>query len=393
MAVFPTTTRSPAILTDDFMNGGRNRAHSLGIKGLVFALQRGDLDTVHAFCASNLRLDGLLHRHGLRSIIEGLDASTCLDDCRRGIQALVTSKKMPLDLRDFKDFSTPLHEACRRVTHPAGRAIALELLDLGADPMARTTAGDTALHVLMSHLEGRSVSGVGAVVDRLVARGADVRALNEERQTPLGSLLDATRFRKICKEWTTLADRLIDHGCDPREKDLRGRPIYCKLFQNAESFDEALPLAHCLIFRGVQPDVSDAMGRNALFYAANTPSVEFLLGFGVNPEMPDMLGRVPLLHHLARLGDRFLLPAERASILSVVTALVREGASTEVIDPAHRKPASALMLKFPDLTECASRMASRFNGPVVTPPKPRVRSRAHGPADPAREAGSQRTFS
>lgn len=113
---------------------------------------------------------------------------------------------------------TPLHLAIE-YDH---EALAIDLLEKGADSNARNTAGETSLHLAAG-------KNLPLVVKALIRHGAMVDAVDCKGWTPL--------FRAVFSELDDMAILLLDNGADPTKKTTNGRsPLDCaKLFVRPET--------------------------------------------------------------------------------------------------------------------------------------------------------------
>jgi len=93
-------------------------------------------------------------------------------------------------------------------------------------------------------------------IDRLVARGGDVNAADEEGRTPLHHLL--ARAKGLDREVACLA-WLVEHGADVNRRDGEGRtPLHIEALQ---VWSRGMAMTRALIAAGADPSVRDRDGR------------------------------------------------------------------------------------------------------------------------------------
>ena len=237
------------------------------------------------------------------------------------------------------DDHTPLHLA---VWHGQDAAVIETLLELGADPNARTNwANETPLHGAENP----------AAVHALLRAGADVDAAGRGGYTPLYAAVGD--FDPKSEE---VINALLAAGADPLYWVWGGDPWMTPL-QNADD-----PVVVELLQSAVRAAGQDCdLWNTKRFFQAATPeSVTDCLGGGSNPREADDLGRTPL--HLAvalshnpsvvqllvdagaeleardRHGSTPLHSAISNTNLSVIRALLDVGADVEARDRRGHTP-------------------------------------------------------
>lgn len=130
------------------------------------------------------------------------------------------------------------------------------LLAHGADPKQRDSGRYTALHMAMRGLADADLDAFLAVVDRLVAAGADVNAVDDEGRTPLGALADVIYPESISVAgYRRVLEHLIELGARPL-----GDAEMSKLLHRAAARGVG-SLCEALIQAGADVDALDSEGR------------------------------------------------------------------------------------------------------------------------------------
>ena len=129
-------------------------------------------------------------------------------------------------IRDRRDFSSynPVESAALGSTIPPAEArmardVVRAALELGADVDAANDAGDTALHAAASH-------GMNSVIELLTSRGADLRAENRRRETPLALAVyaDGIAGDRFVREETAALLRTLADAEDVHPAGLHDHP-------------------------------------------------------------------------------------------------------------------------------------------------------------------------
>lgn len=253
------------------------------------------------------------------------------------------------------DGRAPLHLAITRHTESVARVV--ELLEAGADPSMPTGSGDTPLHLAAGATRWPD-SATFAVVELLVAAGADVNALNGRRETPAESawLADRSavvdRLLELGAEPVALVDGPADPGADtvspgvePGESDRGTRPGTLLCDWNAGDYANyrspfkfpAESVAGCLS-AGTGLTVSNRYGEPLIFWlpAGDLDVLALLLDAGADVNARNDYG-FTLLHQVARFwrGDTaYSLPAARA--------LLQAGADPDASGRGERTPLHAV---------------------------------------------------
>ena len=309
----PLPDRAPTVLLRDGLRDGR--ADELGgLAQLLSAKERGALLHDEDAIGSAERVRWLL--------AQGADPE--VRDPQQGdtpVHAMLA--RMP-------EAETSLRALLERAVSPAGagglarflasaqgsagdsaslEALALELLDRGADPFARSPAGDPPLALAvrlgwarlldrllaigvdlnardshgMSALHLAAALGRDGMLKRLVAHGAAPDLLAADGQTPLGVALSSGR--------RDLADWL-----DWRGWPLPRRPLQAQDIPAAAIVGDADAVRR-LLDLGLPVDATDAQGCTALLRAAgggHRAVVDLLLARGADPERTANSGATPL---------------------------------------------------------------------------------------------------
>lgn len=283
----------------------------------------------------------------------GLDAEARLDDGSRLFDALL--ERLPASgaaLRQLLDAGATPAGAGRFARTLAqlgdtdnGAALALALLERGADAFGADAEGRTPLH-------HASRPALLPVLDALLARGADPNVRDRAGATPLHAALDGKPDAVL-----PVVKALIAHGADPESPAASGEtPLGLALARDATKLehwlrwngwtlpkrplrDEDLPAAAAdpdtiarLLELGLPVDTRDSRGATALLRASGAgalQSVQRLLAAKANPQLTVETGASPLS------------AAVSARHPDIVRALVTAGAP---IDMRHADGITALMI-------------------------------------------------
>ena len=192
---------------------------------------------------------------------------------------------------------TPLIAACRDSWHGRPDAV-MTLIANGSDVRCRDLDGNTPLH----HAARSSDPGVAAM---LIDASADLDALNNKGQSPIGVAMAAGNFR--------MAKFLLDKGAKAEPEG--ARPA---LIDAAGSDDDDVGGVTLLLRHKVKVDARDENQQTALHHAAangNVEIVEMLLDAHANANLRDGNGMTPLLVAVANGRHRvFAVIKERAAL-------------------------------------------------------------------------------
>jgi len=158
--------------------------------------------------------------------------------------------------------------------------VACMLIDAGADPLIRDTAGNTPFHYAVSRNHK-------AVAEMLLAKGCVSDSTNALGQTPL--LLAAREGSEDTALW------MLDLGADP---NVHGKDISETALYYAESHGQTI-LARALLKKGAHVDVKASLTGWSPLHAAvvrgNANAVSDLLASGCDIDPTDEHGTTPLL--------------------------------------------------------------------------------------------------
>lgn len=130
------------------------------------------------------------------------------------------------------------------------------LLAHGADPRQRDSARYTALHMAMRGLADADLDSFLGVIDRLVAAGADINAVDDDGRTPLGALADVIYPENMSVDgYRRVMEHLMDLGARPL-----GDAATSKLLHRAAARGVG-SLCEVLIQMGADVDALDGDGR------------------------------------------------------------------------------------------------------------------------------------
>lgn len=229
--------------------------------------------------------------------------------------------------------NAPLHRAITHYTENVARVV--ELLEAGAGPSQPTGKGDTPLH-LAAGATGWPDSATFALVELLVAAGADLNALNGRGETPAESARLADR--------PAVVDRLVGLGADPVVPDPGTGPGTLLCDWNAGDYANsrspykfpAESVAGCLS-AGTGLMVSNRYGQPLIFWlpAGDLDVLALLLHAGADVNATDGDGFTPL-HGVADLW-----PGDSAYSLATARVLVQAGADPDASGRGGRTPLHA----------------------------------------------------
>lgn len=158
-------------------------------------------------------------------------------------------------------------------------ASARVLLDAGANVNARSKRGDTPF-LYAAGDDGPKDGDNHAMMQLLVARGADVRARNEDGENALFQALQSKQLGN--------ARFVLDKGVPINQADKDGET---PLMQAARAGSNFVPL---LLKRGANTSARDKDGKTALFYA-DERATPVLLQAKADPNARDKTGDTPLM--------------------------------------------------------------------------------------------------
>ncbi|MGI8783978.1 MAG: ankyrin repeat domain-containing protein [Acidobacteriota bacterium] len=188
------------------------------------------------------------------------------------VRALLAGDRSLVNVRDI-DGVTPLMYAALYGTQECLRF----LLDQGADPNARNSAGVTALMWAVGDVDK---------VRLLVSRGADVNAKSNEGKTPLSMAAQSDRNAAPIKF-------LLEKGADVTAKDSAGLTALIEAALAADA-----DMTRLLLDKGADIHARAGSGLTALIAAAGTEClrcVDVLLSHGADPKVTTKRGITPLI--------------------------------------------------------------------------------------------------
>jgi ankyrin repeat protein len=308
----PLPDRAPTVLLRDGLRDGR--AEELGgLAQLLSARERGALLHDEDAVISADRVRWLLAQ-GADADVRDVDGDTPMHmflgrgpEAAASVRALLERAATPAGAGGLARFLAACHASGRDVA--ALESLALELLERGADPFARSPAGDPPLALAvrlgwarmlerllaigvdlnardshgMSALHLAAALGRDGMLRRLVAQGAAPDLLAADGQTPLGVALASGR--------RDLADWL-----DWRGWPLPRRPIQPQDVPAAAIVGDADAVRR-LLDLGLPVDATDTQGCTALLRAAgggHRAVVDLLLARGADPQLTAHSGATPL---------------------------------------------------------------------------------------------------
>ena len=241
--------------------------------------------------------------------------------------------------------NTPLHRF-RGGAHPA---VARQLLELGADPLARNDQGRVAYPASCENWNTWSFTTMASASEAAacVTEGRDINARDDHGSTPLHHAIEFNALR--------LADLLLASGADPDIANHQGAsPLHRAADYGPERVQPLLdagadidlrdgsgatPLHAAegnaeviglLLAAGADARLIDDWGRSTLHAAAirsDSGAIASLVAAGADPHVRDLRGRTAL--HEA---------AERGTLAGGIVVLVAAGADVNATDAAGNTP-------------------------------------------------------
>ena len=184
------------------------------------------------------------------------------------------------------------------------------LLERGADPTIADRKGDTVLHDLVRV----SPTHVEALLNQLLAAGADINRQNRSGQTPLIRAAFGSADRVI------VASALLDRGAEPNLQDSRGNTALHEL-SNRKADAGAIPMLQALLDKSAALEIRNRMQETPLIAAIDHSSssvVQLLIEAGADVNARRARGN-PLI------GSLISCEPDK---LEKLTLLVKAGADT-----------------------------------------------------------------
>jgi ankyrin repeat protein len=192
-----------------------------------------------------------------------------------------------------------------------------KLLQRGVSPLAKTKDGLTASHAAAqqggSFSDTRSRQGPMEILRLLAHAGADLRAIDNDGQTPL--------HLAAKKGYAGIVRFLLEQKVDPNTANKKSEtPLLLAATSDLDSFDKV----QLLVSKGARIEGSDsAMTTTPLMAAARLMKksvVTFLLEKGANVERKDGNGNSVLNLAASSFQDRILLPEDYTTIIRAIAA-------------------------------------------------------------------------
>ena len=162
------------------------------------------------------------------------------------------------------------------------------LLDHGANADTVNHLGENALHVVSRSVFDSQEQGVG-IARRLLQRGLDVHAKDNDNDTPLHSaaLSGALEIARV----------LLDHGANANVENKQGRTPLHQVARGKYVEEHGIAIAQLLLERGANVHAQDKDCKTASQLAALSGRLKIakvLLDHGVNTAVENEPGQTPL---------------------------------------------------------------------------------------------------
>jgi ankyrin repeat protein len=250
-------------------------------------------------------------RQVARSLAAGLDVNAIVDGFEIATRLHIAARNLAIG-------PTSAHWTRRSNSEEELKVMGL-LLAHGADVNAKTSYGQTPLHIVLERDWGNNWTGRledGSPLMLLLRHGADVNTVAGNGDSPLHWAMKFQSPRTVAF--------LLAHGADVHKRDCRGNsPL-----MNAVTAGSPEMVAS-LLEHGADPHETDHTWKSLLHYAAVSHSpttVALLLIYGADVHQTDYLGRSPLIDAVSA-GSR-----------EIVSLLLKYGADPHKPDHTGRSP-------------------------------------------------------
>jgi ankyrin repeat protein len=270
---------------------------------------------------------------GYQTLLQWLCGHPVDEKLSAPLAQLLIERGADITEKDPIDSSTPLHLAARK----GNAGIIALLLENGAEIDARATysAAETPLH-----FAARNPNQHSSIIDLLIANGAAVDARASDDSTPLHLAAAEGNIELI--------PTLLMHGADPRACDKeRHTPLHHVIWRY---FDSDHGMVKALLEHGADVNAADENGNTPLHLASafsqsdSLWKVKVLLEYGANVNAHGSDGHSPLKEAFRkfRSGRLSCGPQDEEAAVAVIRLLIAHGADGSVLDSTDRAQAVRL---------------------------------------------------